>query len=345
MLAPFRPARREGYQPRLAWFAAACAAWVFVLVTLGAFTTSIGAGMVFRDWPLSDGSLDPDGWLSNLAMFSEHSHRLSAGLMGAVTLALAVWIWRSESRRWLRRLGWAAVALVFAQAVVGGLRVLLDRYPIAAIDTNVGHLFAMLHACLAQVFVCTLLGIAAALSRPWIEARADVQPEAGHRARRLGILACGLLLAQLAIAAVMRHSFAGLAIPTFPLTPDGGLIPSDWSFAVGINFAHRAMALAVAVAIASLSASVWRLRVAPLRALTVVMGALLIGQIALGAMIVWTGRNPYAATAHVVVGACLSAATFLLTWTIHRHTIESPQAPAEARPEQNPAMRNSAVHA
>ena len=64
----FRPARTFAYQPALAWFAAFGAAWVFVLVMLGAFTTSIGAGMVFPDWPLSNGTLNPAGWLQNLAM-------------------------------------------------------------------------------------------------------------------------------------------------------------------------------------------------------------------------------------------------------------------------------------
>src|SRR5277367_6515827 len=116
--------RTAGYKPGLAAFSKVAAAWVFVLVALGAFTTSINAGMAFPDWPLSNGSLNPHGWLSHLDMFAEHSHRLSAGIMTCVTLVLAVWLWRTESRAWLRRLGVWALVLVLAQAVVGGLRVL-----------------------------------------------------------------------------------------------------------------------------------------------------------------------------------------------------------------------------
>src|SRR3954467_13800760 len=104
--------RTATYKPALAWFATLGSAWVFVLVTLGAFTTTIGAGMAFPDWPLSNGSLNPQGWLTNLAMFSEHSHRLSAGVMSAITIVLAVWLWRSEERAWLRKLALFAVALV-----------------------------------------------------------------------------------------------------------------------------------------------------------------------------------------------------------------------------------------
>src|SRR5947209_18239135 len=99
-------ARTRAHRPALAFFAAFGSVWVFVLVTLGAFTTSIGAGMAFPDWPLSNGSLNPTGWMENLSMLAEHSHRLSGWTMGLITIGLAVWLWRREERRWLRRLGW-----------------------------------------------------------------------------------------------------------------------------------------------------------------------------------------------------------------------------------------------
>src|SRR3954462_9741003 len=156
------------YRPALARFSAVGSAWVFVLVMLGAFTTTIGAGMIFPDWPLSNGSLNPNGWLTNLAMFAEHSHRLSAGLMSAITIVLAIWLWRREERKWLRQLAVFAVVLVLVQAVVGGLRVLLDRQHVEMVDTSVGRLFAMLHACLAQLFTCTLVAIAVSCSASWI---------------------------------------------------------------------------------------------------------------------------------------------------------------------------------
>jgi cytochrome c oxidase assembly protein subunit 15 len=331
----FRTARTSVYQPALAWFAAFGAAWVFVLVMLGAFTTSIGAGMVFPDWPLSNGTLNPAGWLQNIAMFAEHSHRLSAGVMGTITLLLAAALWRNEARGWLRRLGWLGVALVLLQAVVGGLRVLLDHQQVALIDTSMGRLFAMLHAGLAQIFVCTLLAIAAALSRPWI-AGARAPAPGGAALHRLGVVCCGLLLAQLAIAAVMRHSFAGLAIPTFPLTPEGGLVPAHWDFRVGIHFAHRAMALVLTVALAWFAAAVWRAAGAGLKGLAVLMVTLLALQITLGAAVIWTGRNAYYTTAHVLVGALTLAATFLLTWVLHRDALEGTMlngAPSSAGPQ------------
>ena len=328
------------YRPGLAWLAAAAAGWVFVLVLLGAFTTSIGAGMVFQDWPLSNGSLNPPGWLQNLAMFAEHAHRLSVGIMSVISLWLAAVLWRFEERRWLRRLAWFAVGLLVIQAIAGGLRVLLDSIEVKSVDTSLGQLIAMLHACLAQMFVCVVLAIAAALSRPWMEGARKAPAEVGLKVRILGAVCCALLLIQLAIAAVMRHSFSGLAIPTFPLMPDGGLLPAHWNFGVSINFAHRAMAIALTVVMLGFVAAVWRDQAAgpSLKNLGVGIVLLLCIQILLGAEVIWSARNPYVMTGHVVVGAFLSATTFLLTWIIHRQRIENtgsqivPEPLAEAAP-------------
>lgn len=318
--------RTAGHKPALAAFAAASAAWVFVLVSLGAFTTTIGAGMAFPDWPLSNGSLNPSGWLTDLSMFAEHSHRLSAIIMGILTASLALWLWRTESRRWLRRLSYFAVGLVIAQGVVGGLRVLLDHVRIRPIDTSLGQLIAMLHACLAQALACTLIALAVSCSRRWIATPVPV----GRRLRLVGVVCCALLFAQLGIGAVVRHSFAGLAIPSFPWsTPRGGLLPSDWNFRVGIQFAHRVMAAAVAAAVAAFALAVWRDRGASGAMRTGAAG--LVGltafQVFLGASIIWTYRAVAVTTGHVLVGALTLATAFWLTWLSHRDAVERPPAP------------------
>ncbi len=316
------PKRSPEYNPGLAFFAAIGTTWVFVLVTLGAFTTSIGAGMIFPDWPLSNGSLNPQGWLQNVAMFAEHSHRLSAAVMSAITVALAIWLWRREQRLWLRKLAWFGVGLVLAQALVGGLRVLLDRFHLEAIETSVGRLFAMAHAVLAQLFVCTLIAIAVSCTRSWRAHRVAVD----ERVRRIGVICCALLFAQLGIAAVMRHSGAGLAIPTFPYsTAAGQWLPADWDFRVGIHFAHRAMAAVLVIAIPVFAFAVRRSPGTSLamRAGASAMLSLIVLQVLLGAMIIWTGRQADMTTAHVVVGAVTLATTFWITWMAHRDAIES----------------------
>ncbi len=66
-----------------------------VLIAIGSLVTTNGAGMAFPDWPLSNGSLNPTGWLTNLFMFLEHSHRLFAGLVATLVIVLFCWILRA----------------------------------------------------------------------------------------------------------------------------------------------------------------------------------------------------------------------------------------------------------
>jgi heme a synthase len=332
MSATPAPTQVRPYRPALAYFAALGSVWVFVLVTLGAFTTSINAGMAFADWPLSNGSINPEGWLSDIMMFAEHSHRLSGATMGLITIGLAVWLWRTDTRSWLRALGWWALAIVVIQGVIGGQRVTLDAMRVPGFEMTLGQMLRIPHGILAQVFVCLLFAIAASTSRNWL------RPPTGSFAasaalRRLAIVSTLLVFVQLVIAAVMRHNHAGLAIPTFPLTPGGGLTPAVWSFHTSIHFAHRAMAAVLGFVLVWLAVKVWRDPAASsgLKQLAAILVALLIAQIALGAYVIWSLRNPYTTTAHVIVGACILAVTFLMTWWLHHDVLERRSESTAAR--------------
>src|SRR5687767_3734918 len=238
--------RTTTHKPALAVFAAIGSAWVFLLVTLGAFTTSIGAGMAFPDWPLSNGSINPEGWLTDVSKFAEHSHRLTGMMMGFITIGLAIWLWRREERAWLRHLGLWALGIVVLQGVIGGQRVTLNAIQVPGFQMSLGEMLRIPHGILAQVYVCMLIAIAVALSRTWIE---RTMPS-GPRLRQIGLVCCVLLLVQLAIAATMRHNHAGLAIYTFPYsTPEGDWLPAQWNFRVAIHFAHRVMAVVLAIAL------------------------------------------------------------------------------------------------
>jgi len=77
-------------RPGTAWhrYSISVAVTTVVLIWWGAAVTTEQAGMVFADWPLSQGSVNPDGWLKHLAKFLEHGHRLIASLVGLLTLGL-----------------------------------------------------------------------------------------------------------------------------------------------------------------------------------------------------------------------------------------------------------------
>lgn len=313
--------RTARHKPALAVFATLGSAWVFVLVTLGAFTTSIGAGMAFPDWPLSNGSINPEGWLRDIYMFAEHSHRLTGMMMGLITIGLAVWLWRTEERGWLRALAWWALGIVIFQGILGGKRVTLDAIAVPGFHMTLGQMLRIPHGVLAHVYVCILFAIAAACTKSWIERPVGVSP----RVRTVGLVCCALLLVQLVIATMMRHNGAGLAIMTFPhSTPTGGWIPVAWDFRVALHFSHRVMAVILAVALTIFTSIVRRDRGATMgmRVAASAIISLTVLQILLGMQIIQTLRKPDVTTAHVVVGALLLAATFWLTWVAHRDRIE-----------------------
>ena len=94
--------------------------WTVLLFVAGALVTSNDAALSVPDWPKSFGTWFPT--LRQLAggAFFEHSHRVIAGVLGVLILALAVVIWVKDERRWLRWFGAVAVAGVVVQAVLGG---------------------------------------------------------------------------------------------------------------------------------------------------------------------------------------------------------------------------------
>lgn len=83
------------YSPALAWYAKAVVAATFALIFIGGLVTSHHAGMAVPDWPLSYGSLNPDGWWNQLPVRLEHGHRLFAMFVGLLVGVLCAWIWQS----------------------------------------------------------------------------------------------------------------------------------------------------------------------------------------------------------------------------------------------------------
>lgn len=258
--------------------------------------------MAFPDWPLSNGSINPDGWVEDPAMRAEHGHRLLGGFVGSMMLIMCFWTARRETRAWVTKLTYFALVLVIIQGLLGGLRVL-------AVDVN----FAIPHAMLAQIFLCTLATITLAHSTLWASTRSQVicnqtgpQVRSLHNLSRLIVLTT---LLQLAVAAVMRHHGAGLAIQSFPFsTTTGQWLPQTWPFAISIHFTHRALALLITGLVGLYC---WRLvRFSQLknhalwRKMAYLLASLIATQVLLGASVIWTlKRIPLVTTLHVIVGA------------------------------------------
>jgi len=305
-------------------FGVATAAATLVLIFVGGLVTSTGSGLSVPDWPLSYGMLMPP---MVGGVFYEHSHRMAASLVGFLTLVLAVWTARSDSRPGVRRLAWAALAAVVAQGVLGGLTVIF------LLPTPV----SVAHACLAQTFFCIVIALAYSTSREWLAAPADVVDVAGVRAAAL--TAAVIVYLQLLVGAVMRHIGAGLAIPDFPLA-FGRLVPPVTSAPVLVHFAHRVGALVVLVGVARLFLHARRAGDPGLVRMASALLGLVLFQIALGAATVLTTKAVTPTTLHVATGAAILGGCWLAALRSFRLLRPRPSAAVLEAPVARPVTQS-----
>jgi len=295
---------------RFAVFTAAC---TFLLLIAGALVTSNDAGLAVPDWPLSYGSVLPP---MVGGIFWEHGHRMIAGFVGILAICLAVWLWRVEPRPWAKKLGLAALGLVIAQAILGGITVRFYLPP--SISTA--------HATLAQLFFVTVISIALFTSDWWRSDKPEMKDTGSPRLRSLAVATSSVILLQLILGAAFRHNAFGI-------------IP------------HLIGAVVVTVMILWTGRAV-RTRfgsVQPLRQAGRLLQALLGIQLLLGGAAYWAvlAARPepqplplyvVLTVAHVAVGALILAASVLLTLFSFRLlkpvgavTLSSPAQRVEAR--------------
>ena len=193
---------------RFAVFTACC---TFLLLIAGALVTSNDAGLSVPDWPLSYGSLLPP---MVGGIFYEHGHRMIATLVGTLSIILAVWLWRVETRRWVRWLGVVALGAVVAQGILGGLTVLFFLPPP----------ISAAHATLAQLFFCTVLSIALFTSAWWERERPLVADAGRPSVHTLAVPTASAVLCQLILGAAFRHKAFGIIPHLFGAVVVTGMI-------------------------------------------------------------------------------------------------------------------------
>ncbi len=293
--------------PWLSCYAKVVVAATFFLILIGGMVTTVDAGMSVPDWPTTFGhnmfTFPFEKWVG--PVFWEHSHRIVASAIGLLTTILAVWLFLEDRRRWVKVTGLAAFLLVVLQGIMGGLRV-----------TEKSIVLAILHGCLAQAFLCILVLLALAVSPVWNEpAPAKVPGERLRSWKRWGWALVIVVYLQLVFGAIMRHLKAGLAIPTFPLTPEGTFFPTVHSMAIDIHFTHRLWALVVTGVALVLAFKIFRWAngaprfVGPVFAIVL----LLLVQIALGALVIFSSRASIPTTLHVINGAAILVLSLVVT--------------------------------
>jgi len=264
----------------------------------GASVTSNDAGLSVPDWPTSFGYLVKVPRLVGGVRF-EWSHRMVAGSLVALTLAIAAWTLLVEKRSWLRKLALAALGTVIAQAILGGMTVLFLQPP--AVSSA--------HAALAQTFFCIAVCIAIFTGQKWVEEVPQVEFDSRRPSLfTLTLLSIVVLYVQLILGAMFRHR---------------GM--SWWP-----HVAHALVVTVVLTWTAVRAMSVYS-KIEAVRKPALIMLSLMIAQLCLGfaaflTRVAW-GRDAVqpelpmviSTVAHVAVGALLLATTVVLSIQVWRH--------------------------
>lgn len=282
-------------------FAVGTAVATWFLVVAGALVTSNDAGLSVPDWPLSYGT-----WMPPLVggILYEHGHRMVASLVGLLTIIQGLWLWHREPRRWVRRLGFAALLTVIVQGILGGITVLyLLPAPVS-----------IAHACLAQLFFCAMVSIALVTSPGWKQAVPRVEDTGTPRLSVLCLLTSAIVFLQLVLGAMLRHGAVDV----------GAHVAGAVAAGLGVGWTVAAVCRRKVVGSALGRTAGWLL-------------GLLIVQLMLGAGAYWIrvvtqgAVQPEPAMVvltvlHVAVGALVLAASVVLTFEVYRRLTPAAQA-------------------
>jgi cytochrome c oxidase assembly protein subunit 15 len=307
----------------------------FVVIVLGAYVRLSHAGLGCPDWPGCYGQLTwpaephevtraaeafPERPVEVHKAWKEMVHRYLAGTLVLLVVAINVLAWRpAHRRRRLRLLAAALLGLILFQAALGMWTVTLKLLPIVVM----AHLMG---------------GLATFSLLLWLAWRSRAAPTASANGElapfRVGILAgLAVLILQLSLGGWTSANYAALACPDFPtchgaMWPDanfadgfvlwreigvdyeGGVL--DLRSRVAIHLVHR---LGAGVTLLVLGVLAVRLTLsAAARRDGIVLGALLLAQVALGIQNITLGLPLANAVAHNGVGALLLGMMLWLTY-------------------------------
>lgn len=194
----------------------------FLLIGTGGLVTSYNAGLAVPDWPGSFGNwiFLPSRIWADLAVMLEHNHRLTGQLAGLICIATVLLTVRT--RGWgnpVAVLAWVVLAAYIYQGIMGGLRVTEKSIPLAVI-----------HGVQGQVLFMLVVVLAGSLGKWPGRIRAAINEHTGENPVSTVVYSLAwafvlLLVVQLTLGAIVRHTHSASAIPDAPAVYGGFLPP------------------------------------------------------------------------------------------------------------------------
>ena len=295
---------------------------IFLILTLftwaqiafGALVRAKQAGLSCPDWPLCHGAIVPNLKLTGVVY--EYGHRVFAGVVSALYLLGAVLGWRDPAlRQRFRGLFIGLGLLLFVQAVFGGLTVLL-------VDKSAGIARPATWTVVSHLILGNTFGALSLLTA--LKLREIDMPEAtlpGPRSRFVPLLAgvwTFCLLLQMVLGGTIAGSLQGLACAEFP-TCNGGLWFPTLDGYTGVQILHRCNAYLL-VTVGWTLAFLLRGR-GRLGLVANGLGWLILAQVSIGAMTVWSQLKPHITTAHSLVAALLFSTTAVLVMELAKRPV------------------------
>jgi heme A synthase len=280
----------------------------FVLIIVGGVVrvsdSGLGcgpAGSGFHGWPFCNGDVVPGMDLNSVV---EYTHRVVAGIVSLMIVAIVVLAWRRHREYLLPAVG--LLVLILAQAALGG----------ATVEDNLEEAYVAAHLCLAML----LLGGLLYLYRNVSGARLA---DGGPRMRVLGMAASAAVLCTIVAGGYMAgtqnygradyqlgdgaHHACGKQFPTC----NGDFMPFGRARLVDIHLTHRAFMYLAAILVISLV--VVAIRRGVLTRWAWGLAALLVVQILVGALNVWLDEYELLIVLHLALGTLLWATTLGMT--------------------------------
>lgn len=252
-------------------------------------------------------------------------HSMPGGLMEGFMILLAgllvTFVIRALRSRGDGRLMWLAMSAflgVCLQGAFGGYTV----------RNNLPDWTSTTHGMLAQMFFMMVIGLVMLTSRQWRTSSKTVLAQ-GRAFRGVVVTTWAFTLVQFFLGALTRHTDAWGVSVSWPHWDEAGFFPGTHLLhyaQVVIHLLHRTFAYVVAVMVLAQWVMVLRRRseLGALAVPTSINALLVLVQILLGAMILWSARGEFATTAHVATGVSillLNTITMFQTVRLYTHGV------------------------